>query len=58
MMDSVILVTVRSRLAGRKAFTPDRAFSRWAETPESLRPAVKREEMLLKPRKSSVLVDA
>jgi len=54
MIDSVILVTVRSRLAGRKFFTPEIRVSKLAPTPDSLREDVKREEMLEKPRKSSV----
>lgn len=54
MIDSVIFVTVRSRLAGRKDFTPERRFSKFAPTPVSFREEVRREEMLLKPRKSSV----
>lgn len=57
MMDSVIFVTVRSRSAGRKFLTPEMRFSKLAPTPDSLREVVRREEMLLKPRKSSVEVD-
>jgi len=58
MIDSVILVTVRSRLAGRKFFTPEIRVSKLAPTPDSLRDVVRREEMLLKPRKSSAEVEA
>ncbi len=54
--DSVILVTVRSRLAGNRFFTPDMRFSKLAPTPESLRRSVSRLEMLLKPRKRSLEV--
>lgn len=43
MIDSVILVTVRSRLAGRKFLTPEIRFSKLAPTPDSLRVDVKRE---------------
>lgn len=50
----MIFVTVRSRFAGRKFFTPEMRFSKLAPTPDSLREEVRREEMLLKPRKSSV----
>lgn len=57
MMDSVILVTVRSRLAGRKDFTPERRFSKLAPTPVSFRVVVRRDEMLLKRPKSSVEAD-
>jgi hypothetical protein len=53
MMDSVILVIVRSRLAGRKFFTPEIKFSKLAPTPDSFREDVKREEILEKPRKRS-----
>ena len=55
MIDSVILVTVRSRFAGRKFLTPEMRFSKLAETPESLREEVRRLEMEEKPRKSSVV---
>ena len=58
----MILVTVRSRLAGKKLLTPERRFSKLAPTPErapdSLREEVRREEMLLKPRKRSVEAEA
>ena len=54
MIDSVILVTVRSRLAGRKFFTPEIRVSKLAPTPDSLREEVRLEEMLEKPRKSSL----
>ena len=56
MIDSVILVTVRSRFAGRKFFTPEMRESKLAPTPDSLRDVVKREEIEEKPRKSSVEV--
>ena len=55
MIDSVILVTVRSRLAGRKFLTPEMRFSKLALTPESLREEVRRLEIEEKPRKSSVV---
>ena len=58
MIDSVIFVMVRSRLAGRKFFTPDMRFSKLAPTPDSLSELVRREEMEEKPRKSSVDADA
>ena len=58
MIDSVIFVTVRSRLAGRKFFTPEMSVSKLAPTPDSLSEEVRRDEMLLKPRKSSVDGDA
>jgi hypothetical protein len=58
MMDSVIFVTVKSRFAGRKDLTPESRFSKFAPTPVSLREEVRREEMLLKPRKRSVEVVA
>ena len=58
MIDSQILVTVRSRFAGRKFFTPDMRFSKLAPTPDSLREEVRREDMDEKPRKSSVDVEA
>lgn len=56
-MDSVIFVTVRSRLAGKKFLTPLMRFSKLAPTPDSLRRSVSLLEMLLKPRKSSVEVE-
>lgn len=55
MIDSVIFVTVRSRLAGRRFFTPERRFSKLAPTPVSLREEVRREVM---PRKRSVETEA
>lgn len=55
MSDSVILVTVRSRFAGRKFFTPEIRESKFAPTPVSFREEVRREEMLEKRPKSSVL---
>ena len=58
MIDSQIFVTVRSRFAGRKFFTPEIRFSKLAPTPDSLREDVRREEMLEKPRKSSVDAEA
>lgn len=58
MIDSVIFVTVRSRLAGKKLLTPESRFSKFAPTPVSLRDEVRREEMLLKPRKSSLEAEA
>ena len=58
MIDSVIFVTVRSRFAGRKFFTPEIKFSKLAPTPDSLRDEVRREEIEEKPRKSSVDADA
>ena len=58
MIDSVILVTVRSRLAGRKFLTPDIRFSKLAPTPDSLREEVRREEMAEKPRKRSADAEA
>ena len=58
MIDSVIFVTVRSRLAGRKFLTPEMRFSKLAPTPDSFKEVVSREDMLLNPRKSSVEVDA
>lgn len=57
MIDSVILVTVRSRFAGRKALTPDRAFSKCVLIPEDCRVVVRREEMDEKPRKRSGVVE-
>lgn len=54
MIDSVILVTVRSRLAGRKFLTPEMRFSKCGETPDSLREVARRE---VKPRKRSVEVE-
>jgi hypothetical protein len=58
MIDSAILVTVRSRFAGKKFFTPEIKFSKLAPTPVSFKEEVRREDMLLKPRKSSVDVEA
>ena len=58
MIDSVIFVMVRSRLAGRKFFTPDMRFSKLAPTPDSLSELVRREEMEEKPRKSSAEAEA
>ena len=58
IIDSVIFVTVRSRLAGKKLLTPERRFSKLAPTPVSLREDVRREDMLLKPRKRSVDAEA
>jgi hypothetical protein len=58
MIDSVILVMVRSRLAGRKFLTPEIRFSKLAPTPDSLREVVRREEIEEKPRKSSVEAEA
>ena len=58
MIDSVIFVTVRSRFAGRKFLTPEIRFSKLAPTPDSLSEEVRREEILEKPRKSSVDVEA
>lgn len=57
-MDSQIFVTVRSRLAGRKFFTPEIKCSKLAPTPDSLREEVRRDEMEEKPRKSSVEAEA
>lgn len=54
IMDSVILVTVRSRFAGRKFFTPEMRFSKLDVTPDSFNDVVRREDMDEKPRKSSV----
>jgi hypothetical protein len=54
MSDSVIFVTVRSRFAGRKFFTPEMRVSKLAPTPVSFREEVRREEMLEKRPKSSV----
>lgn len=51
-------MTVRSRLAGKKLLTPERRFSKLAPTPVSLSEDVRREEMLLKPRKSSLDAEA
>jgi hypothetical protein len=53
MSDSVIFVTVRSRFAGRKFFTPEMRFSKFAPTPVAARRSVRRLEMLLKLRKRS-----
>ena len=58
MIDSVILVTVKSRFAGRKFLTPEIRFSKLAPTPDSLREEVRREEMEEKPRNSSVDAEA
>lgn len=56
-MLSVIFVTVRSRLTGRKFFTPDMRFSKLAETPdvipESARRDVRRDDIEEKLRKRS-----
>jgi hypothetical protein len=52
--DSVILVTVKSRFAGRKFLTPLIKVSKLAPTPVSFREDVRREEMLEKRVKSSV----
>ena len=57
MIDSVILVTVRSRFAGRKFLTPEIRFSKLAPTPDSLREEVRREEMPLNWEKSWVEAD-
>lgn len=57
MIDSVILVTVRSRLAGRKFLTPEMRFSKLADTPLSLSRSVSLLLILLKPRKRSVEAD-
>ena len=58
MIDSVILVTVKSRFAGRKDLTPDNRFSKFAPTPVSFRVVVRRDEMLLNRLKSSFEADA
>lgn len=58
MIDSQIFVTVRSRLTGRKFFTPEIRFSKLAPTPVSLSEEVRRDEMAEKPRKSSVDAEA
>lgn len=55
--DSVILVRVMSLLTGRKFFTPDMRFSKFAPRAPSRRRSVSRLLMEEKPRKSSVLVD-
>lgn len=55
MMLSVIFVTVRSRFAGRKDFTPESRVSKLAPTPVSFREEVRRLEMEEKPRKRSVV---
>ena len=57
MMDSVILVRVRSLLAGRKFLTPEMRFSKLAPRVPSLRRSVRRLLMELKPRKISLPVD-
>lgn len=54
IIDSVILVTVKSRFAGRKFFTPEMRFSKLVVTPDSLSELVRREDMEENPRKSSV----
>lgn len=54
MRDSVILVMVRSRLAGRKFLTPEMSVSKLAPTPVSFREEVRREDMEEKRVKSSV----
>jgi hypothetical protein len=54
MSDSVILVIVRSRFAGRKFFTPLMRVSKLAPTPVAANRSVSRFDMLLKPRNSSV----
>lgn len=53
MMDSVILVMVRSRFAGRKFLTPLISVSKFAPTPVAARRSVSLLLMLLKPRKRS-----
>lgn len=55
--DSVILVRVRSLLAGRKFFTPEMRLSKFAPRPASLKRSVRREEMDEKPRNRSVEAD-
>lgn len=52
MIDSVILVTVRSRLAGRKFLTPEISVSKLALMPVAARRSVRRLEMDEKPWKS------
>lgn len=43
MIDSVILVIVRSRFVGRKFLTPEIRFSKLAPTPDSFRVEVRRD---------------
>ena len=57
MRDSVIFVRVMSLFAGRKFFTPEIRFSKFAPRAPSRRRSVRRLLMELKPRKSSLLVD-
>lgn len=53
MRDSVILVMVRSRFAGRKFLTPEMRCSKLAPTPVSFKEEVRREEIEEKRLKSS-----
>jgi len=53
MIDSVILVTVRSRLTGKKFLTPEIRLSKFTETPESLSDEVRRDDIEENPRNSS-----
>ena len=57
MMDSVILVIVRSLFTGRKFLTPEMRFSRLAPKAPSFRRSVRRLPRELKPRKISLLAD-
>lgn len=57
MMDSVILVIVRSLLAGRKFLTPEIRFSKFAPRAPSLRRSVRRLLIELKPRNISLPAD-
>lgn len=52
-MDSVIFVMVKSRLTGKKFFTPEIKLSKLTDTPESLSDEVRREDIEVNPRKSS-----
>lgn len=49
----MIFVTVRSRFAGRKFFTPEMILSKLVVIPVSFRDVVRREEMEENPRKRS-----
>lgn len=54
MIDSVILVMVRSRSAGRKFLTPDIKLSKLDDSPDSLSELVSREEMDVRFRNRSL----
>ena len=57
MMDSVILVTVRSRLSGSRFLTPLMSDSNWLPRAPDWSRSVRRLEMEEKPRRRSVEVD-